>query len=486
MRGEPLALDASAWTVDDVPGPNVTDKEGVLSLAKISANAYISSPGDAEWFDIGPGFNDTEDFGWENDGLRGHIFADTNNETVIIGLKGTSPAVFDGSGTTTNDKVNDNLFFSCCCGQGGRYGWLEVCSCQTSAFRCNNTCVVDALRNKNRYYYAAQEIYRNVSQIYPDANIWLAGHSLGGSTASLVALTYGIPVVTFEAPAEAMPAKRLGLPTPPGYHLGAHQQRISTGGFHFGHTADPIFMGKCNTYSSVCTIAGYAMQSVCHTGQTCIYDTVGDLGWRVGAGTHKIVSVIKDVIQVYESPAVCEPIRDCTDCFAWDFFESNHTTATKTSMTTTSKPTQTTTCETPGWFGCLDESTTTSKTKTKTTTTTTTTTCKTPGWFGCNDDETTEDPPITTHMSTSPPSTPTQVTTTSTTSSSCHSPGWFGCKDPTSQPSTGSGPPTSVPQTSTSPSIPTQTASPTCIHRSWYGRCTQWSIGRDWGNKLEF
>src|ERR1700755_1254677 len=110
-----------------------------------------------------------------------------------------APAVFDGSGTTTNDKINDNLFFSCCCGQGGRYGWLQVCDCQTSAFRCNSTCVVQALRHKNRYYYAAQEIYRNVSAIFPDSDFWIAGYSLGGSTGSLLALTYGLPVVTFEA-----------------------------------------------------------------------------------------------------------------------------------------------------------------------------------------------------------------------------------------------------------------------------------------------
>jgi lipase ATG15 len=467
-------LDSSAWTIDDVPGPNVTDKESVLSYARIAANAYITKHSDPEWFDVGHGFNYTEDFGWENDGLRGHIFADSENQTVVIGLKGTSPAVFDGSGTTTNDKINDNLFFSCCCGQGGRYGWLQVCDCQTSAFKCNSTCVVEALKHKNRYYYAAQEIYRNVSEIYPKADIWMVGHSLGGSTASLVALTYGLPVVTFEAPGEAMPAKRLGLPTPPGYHLGAHQQRASTGGFHFGHTADPIFMGECNTYSSVCTIAGYAMQSVCHTGETCIYDTVGDLGWRVGAGTHKIVSVIKDVIEKYPEPAVCAPMSDCTDCFNWDFFESNHTdvtTTTSATTTTTSESTRTSTCKTPGWWGCLDESTTsgvttTSKTKTKSTSTST---CKSPGWFGCKDGETDQPPPITTESATY--SSPT-ITTTGTT---CYSKGWFGCKDHTSTAVTGPRPPSPPTQTSSfSPKPSTRPSSPTCAHRTWYGRCREW------------
>ena len=209
-----------------------------------------------------------------------------------------APAVFDGSETTTNDKVNDNLFFSCCCGQGGQYLWKQVCDCKTSAFTCNSTCVVKALKERNRYYYAAQEIYHNVTALYPDADIWLAGHSLGGSVSSLLGLTYGLPVVSFEAPAEAMAASRLGLPVPPGYNLGYHQERLMTGGFHFGQTADPIFMGSCNGAYSGCTLGGYAMESVCHTGQVCVFDTVADNGWRVGIGNHRIKSVIHDVIDV--------------------------------------------------------------------------------------------------------------------------------------------------------------------------------------------
>jgi lipase ATG15 len=410
--------------------------------------------------------------------------------------------VFDGSGTTTNDKINDNLFFSCCCGQGGRYGWLQVCDCQTSAYTCNSTCATEALRDKNRYYYAAREIYSNVTALYPDANIWLAGHSLGGSTSSLVALTYGLPVVTFEAPGEAMAARRLGLPTPPGYRLGAHQERVSTGGFHFGHNADPIFMGTCNTYSSVCTIAGYAMESVCHSGQACVYDTIGDLGWRVGAGTHKIRYVISDVLEKYPEPAVCAPMVDCVDCFNWKFYESNHSETTTTALpstttyltitstcktpgwwgcndpttgitepTTTTTTVTTTTCETPGWFGCYDTTeepeptTTTSETQPPSTTTTTTTTCLTPGWFGCYD--TTDEPPATT-----PKETGTRSLSTST-STPCASRGWFGCKDKTASP--GDGPPTPTPPPSSTRGVPTPTAPVSCISRSWYGRCREWT-----------
>ena len=75
--------------MDEVSGPNITDKETVISFAQMAANAYILVPGDGEWKDVGGGFNYTEDFGWESDGLRGHIFADTTNKTIVIVLKGT-------------------------------------------------------------------------------------------------------------------------------------------------------------------------------------------------------------------------------------------------------------------------------------------------------------------------------------------------------------------------------------------------------------
>lgn len=89
LRGEAVSLPPSAWTTEDIPGPNITDKETVLSFARMAANAYITLPHTGEWEDVGGGFNYTEDFGWEADGLRGHIFADTKNQTVVIGLKGT-------------------------------------------------------------------------------------------------------------------------------------------------------------------------------------------------------------------------------------------------------------------------------------------------------------------------------------------------------------------------------------------------------------
>lgn len=464
IHGEAATLPSSAWTYDEIAGPNVTDKETVLSFARMANNAYTHDFGTGEWQEVGGGFNYTEDFGWEQDGLRGHIFADKENKTVVIGLKGTSMAIFDGAETTGNDKLNDNLFGSCCCAQGGHYGWKQVCDCMTDTYTCNSTCLVKSLRQKSHYYFAARDLYHNVTERYPDSDVWMSGHSLGGVVSSLLGLTYGLPVMTFEAYPDAMAASRLGLPTPPGYHIGAHQSRPSTGIHHYGHTADPIFMGTCNAATSLCTLAGYALQSQCHTGRTCIYDTVGDLGWRSGIGTHRIVNVIKDVIEKYDTVPECDEDVDCQDCFSWKFFESNSsdTTTSKTSKpSSTTSQTRTETCKTPGWWGCLDESTTTTPTTTITSTITTSS-CKSPGWFGCNDPTTmtltttitspsavpasslttTSDPPATSSavpsssiagstISSTLRSTLSSPASSSATSSStsCATPGWFGCKD---------------------------------------------------------
>ncbi|KAI8717898.1 hypothetical protein NCS52_00867100 [Fusarium sp. LHS14.1] len=472
QRGYVSVLDASAWTTDQVPSPDIKDKNTVLTLARMTANAYVEHDTDADWEDVGPRWNRSADFGWEGDGLRGHVFADDTNSTIVIGLKGTTTAVFDGEGTTTNDKVNDNLFFSCCCAQQGQWTWHQVCDCATSTYTCNNTCVVQALREENRYYAAARELYSNVTELYPDANVWLTGHSLGGAVTSMLGMTYGLPVVTFEAVPEALPVSRLGLPLPPGADPSFPQLRENTGTFHFGHTADPVYIGTCNGAAASCSFAGYAMESACHTGYECVYDVVADKGWRVGIGTHRIRSVIDDIITKYDDVPECKRTPECRDCAQWKMYESNgtETTTTSSSSSTTRTRTRTSTCETPGWWGCLDKST--PGATTTSTTSATTTTCLTPGWFGCKDKTTTE-----------------TTTTEPTPTTTCETPGRFwGCRDEvvvttSAQPGSATQVPiTAAPTaTSTDPSSASPPEKSKCLHRNWFGFCKEWE-----GEETEF
>ncbi|GKT88433.1 triacylglycerol lipase [Colletotrichum tofieldiae] len=96
------------------------------------------------------------------------------------------------------------------------------------------------------------------------------------------------------------------------------------------------------------------MESACHTGLECVYDVVADKGWRVGIGTHKIRSVIHDVIMKYDNVPECKATPECRDCANWKMYESNgtETTTTSRSSTTSKTRTRTATCQTPG---CHDD-----------------------------------------------------------------------------------------------------------------------------------
>lgn len=146
---------------------------------------------------------------------------------------------------------------------------------------------------KSAYYPAATDLFNNITALYPHSQIFLTGHSLGGSLAALLSRTYGVPSVSYEAPGDLLPSKRLHLPLPPtstdfsrGRSLGPE---IS---IHVYHNADPIPQGACTGAVSTCAIAGFAMESRCHAGRKIVYDTVGRLGWSIDIRTHSIKPII--------------------------------------------------------------------------------------------------------------------------------------------------------------------------------------------------
>ncbi|CCD26607.1 triglyceride lipase ATG15 NDAI_0I00380 [Naumovozyma dairenensis CBS 421] len=292
------------WNNDDqVIAPDVTDKETIISLALMSSNAYVQIPQTGDWRNVSSPWNGSEsqDFGWDGNGIRGHVFVNELDNIVVISVKGTSAQGLPGSGideTTVNDKINDNLLFSCCCARVS-YLWTTVCDCYVKSYTCDESCLEKELRRKDRYYNAVIDIYKDVLNQYPNAEIWVTGHSLGGALAALIGRTFGLPAVAFEAPGEYLAAKRLHLPFPPG--LPAYLEGV----WHFGHTADPIFMGTCNGASSSCSLVGYAMETSCHTGRVCVYDVVNDKGWRVNMLNHRIHKVIDEILTDYDQPAKC-------------------------------------------------------------------------------------------------------------------------------------------------------------------------------------
>ncbi|KAF8352170.1 Alpha/Beta hydrolase protein [Amanita rubescens] len=312
------------WWGEEVQGPDVESRESLLTLAKMTFDAYLE-PSDKEWYELDSQWNKTHPFGWEADadGFRGHIFVSTDNSTVVISIKGTSAGwILGGGPTAQKDKLNDNLLFSCCCARVGPT-WSTVCDCFSGGYRCDQTCIENALIGESLFYPIGMNLYYNVSYMYPDANIWIVGHSLGGALASLVGVTFGTPVVAFEAPGERSAAQRLHLPSPPS------TQHIT----HVYHTADPIAMGTCNGITSSCALAGYAMETRCHLGKSVVFDTIGKKGWSADIRTHSIKTVIERLLnQDWDlendlAIPVAKQEDDCQDCDKWEFGQYKNITS---------------------------------------------------------------------------------------------------------------------------------------------------------------
>ncbi|KAH7913529.1 Alpha/Beta hydrolase protein [Hygrophoropsis aurantiaca] len=306
------------WEEQELVGPDVESRETLLELAKMTNNAYVTRD-DPAWYELDERWTNHFPVGWEPDadGFRGYIFATPDNSTVILSIKGTSSAIFSGGGPTAKkDKLNDNLLFSCCCARID-WTWTTVCGCYRSGWKCDQNCLESALMEESLFYPIGTNLYNNLTYMYPEANIWITGHSLGGALGSLLGVTFGVPVVAFESPGEKTASRRLHLPSPPSV------QHIT----HVYHTADPIAMGTCNGILSSCALGGYAMETRCHLGKSIVYDTVSNLSWSVDIRTHGIVNVIDHVLgepwqpslEVGREVPVAEFEEDCVECYSWEF-----------------------------------------------------------------------------------------------------------------------------------------------------------------------
>jgi lipase ATG15 len=168
--------------------------------------------------------------------------------------------------------------------------------------------------------------------MYPDADIWLVGHSLGGALASLLGSTFGLPAVAFESPGERLAANRLYLPVPP----------TSPPVTHVYHNADPIAMGTCNGGMSLCEQAGFALETKCHlgeqfalgcmtrsdlsssSGKSIVYDTIEQLGWLPQVRKHVIREVVKmlDDDREWEDGRQVPIAREEVDCAVGAIWQS--------------------------------------------------------------------------------------------------------------------------------------------------------------------
>ena len=89
--------------------------------------------------------------------------------------------------------------------------------------------------------------------------------------------------------------------------------------------ADPVYMGTCNGATSTCYSAGYALETKCHVGRICNYDTMAELGWRQSIQAHTILTFI-NVVENWsnmtngrEIVPKCTVQDVCEDCTQWEY-----------------------------------------------------------------------------------------------------------------------------------------------------------------------
>lgn len=153
--------------------------------------------------------------------------------------------------------------------------------------------------------------------LYPGVSVWFTGHSLGGALAAVAALATGRPAITFEAPGDRLFSERLGL-----FGKSEDQGYKSTGQniWHYGVLGDPIFTGACKGALSTCYLAGYAIESECHTGNLCLLDMDTSSDIR----NHRMSHVIQILESKNNFAPICFPeLPDCADCEGWSEVKVN-------------------------------------------------------------------------------------------------------------------------------------------------------------------
>ena len=293
--------------------PNVTNKEMILSLAELAANAYHdpSERNTSSWRNETLLWNYLDSYGWEVDGLRGHVFSHTTESILTISVKGTSL-------NSAKDKESANL----------------ICSCNCCYSNCTNACDKERLLHSlpNMYLSLLLIAYYDLKQDYPFHSIWFTGHSMGAVIAALGGVRTCNPAIGFSAPGEQLFADRIDLK-----HECDNERNNGEGLppiYHIGYYRDPIFVGNCGW---LCSLAGYRMDSKCHHGMECVYkdstedDEPGELDeygmggmigmedvkeGTLGSGliyTHTANFLIDKVIKPADAIPLCYPSVNCTE-----------------------------------------------------------------------------------------------------------------------------------------------------------------------------
>lgn len=65
------------------------------------------------------------------------------------------------------------------------------------------------------------------------------------------------------------------------------------------------------------------METRCHAGKVCVWDTVKDHGWKVNVATHRIGTIIESILKKpeFDIPK-CKVETNCEDCGLWKYIDA--------------------------------------------------------------------------------------------------------------------------------------------------------------------
>ena len=66
------------------------------------------------------------------------------------------------------------------------------------------------------------------------------------------------------------------------------------------------------------------METRCHAGKVCVWDTVNENNWRVDIRSHRVQDVIENILKQEDTFPIPECVPEdpsCTDCGLWDFID---------------------------------------------------------------------------------------------------------------------------------------------------------------------
>lgn len=283
----------------------------IKTMMLMSYNAYME-PDDPKWEKIE--YNNT-DISVNPKDIQAYLFSDETKKFNVIAIKGTTisyiPMILSNfKSPAPHDKYNDNLFFSCCFYKQSKL-FKNFCDDDNSnKYECNKECYKNSTQLPTNYLNMLNILIKNVQKEidFENSNIYFTGHSLGGFLATSLGLSYNKQVITFDSPG----GKHFFDLTNFDY---SNDKKI----YNFGHNADSIMHGHCGT---LCWTWGYIVETECHVGNSCIYDSKEKLGMSDSLRSHQLEYIINNILPNWKSDfPECKYRYNCTDlnCEKWSY-----------------------------------------------------------------------------------------------------------------------------------------------------------------------